>query len=127
MPVNPAANLIFRILQLKCPKPLEPEQYTSQAEALTILRQVSGLKREEMAFRLGTSISMLDKAEGGTAGGRFQIEQLEKAQHMAIICNLPVMAQFFHILHIHTRKHAKRGPKRDSAQWWKDEESKEDQ
>jgi hypothetical protein len=117
---NPAAYLLGRLLRIKRPQTIEPVNgYTTQAEAITVLMQVSHLNREAMAFKLGISVSMLDKASSGTIGGTFHISTLERAETLAKLCNLPKMVKFFHVLHTHYRKNSKMGAVRNpSTEWW---------
>lgn len=121
---NPAAFLLGRLLRVKRPQVREQLEYSSQAEALTILMQVSDLGREQMAFRLGISVSMLDKATAGQPDGRFHADTLKNAIELASICNLPVMSKFFHILRVHSINTIKRGSnkKRIAKTWWDEEQ-----
>lgn len=121
---NPAAFLLGRLLRIKRPKVREQLEYSSQAEALTILMQVAGLNREQMAFRLGISVSMLDKATAGQPDGRFHADTLKNAIELASICNLPVMSKFFHILQVHSINNIKRGSnkKKIAKNWWDEEQ-----
>lgn len=121
---NPAAFLLGRLLRVKRPQVREQLEYSSQAEALTILMQMSDLGREQMAFRLGISVSMLDKATAGQPDGRFHADTLKKAIEMASICNLPVMSKFFHILRVHSINNIQRGSnkKKIAKNWWDEEQ-----
>lgn len=117
---NPAATLLARLFHVRRPQYREQPEYSSQAEALTILMQVAELGREEMAFRLCISTSMLDKATAGQPDGRFHANTLERAMSLATMCNLPVMARFFHILRVHSTHNIKRGSdkKQIAKNWW---------
>jgi hypothetical protein len=117
---NHAAILIHRILRIRRPRPVEPDQYESQSEALMILRRHLSLTRDQMAFKLGLTVPMLDKAESGTL--RLQLDELTRVEKLARISNLPVMSRFFHILHISTRQHKKLGAPKTTAKWWKEED-----
>ena len=119
---NPAAYMLGRLLRLKYPQVQEQAEYSTQAEALTILMKVSHLNREQLAFRLGVSVPMIDKATAGTYGGNFHSETLEKCEELARLCNLPVMVKFFHVLKTYSLKNVKRGVMRDpTTDWWKDQ------
>lgn len=121
---NPAAFLLARLLRVKRSPYPEQQEYTSPAEALTILMQVAELDRESMATRLCISTSMLDKATAGQPDGRFHADTLKKAIELAEVCNLPVMARFFHIVRVHSINNIKRGSnkKKIAKDWWDDDQ-----
>lgn len=121
---NPAAFLLGRLLRIKRPQIREQLEYSSQAEALTVLMRVADLGREQMAFRLGISVSMLDKATADQPDGRFHADTLKKAIELAAMCNLPVMSRFFHILRVHSINNVKRGSnkKKIAKNWWDEEQ-----
>ena len=117
---NEAAALIERLLRLKRPQLKEKESYFSMAEALTILSRVSGLSREDVAFRLGISVSMLDKATAGVHGGNLNAIELERVIVLARECNLPRMVEYLRIMHIEARSRPIRGTKvGEGRKWWR--------
>lgn len=118
---NPAALIIARALSIGFPRPEEPAEYYSQAEALMLLRITSKLKREDMAFRLGISVQQYDRAESGSYGGKLTINTIEKCHKIALMCNLPLMARFFHILKTHS-KGSKQAGQKDNLKWWEEKD-----
>lgn len=118
---NPAAFIILKALHIGFPRPEEPTEYYSQAEALMLLRATSRLKREDMAFRLGISVQQYDRAESGSYGGKLTLDIIEKCYKMARMCNLPLMARFFHILKTHSKGH-KQTSQKDNLKWWEEKD-----
>lgn len=115
-----AAELIDYILRVKRPRYVEPEEYTNPPYALTVLRKVAGITRQEMAFKLGIGASQLEKAESGFPGGSLQIDQIERCVIMSQDFCLPQLEKFFRMLHTITRKQRKRGPKSSAGKAWYD-------
>lgn len=127
---NHAARMLSWALAAKRPNPakLEPKGvkgeygiYNSIQECLALLCRTTGLTQEQLAFRIGTSPSMLSRAMGGIKGGSMQAPELEKLQELAKACRLRSMVEYLRYEILSCRGKKNRG--RSAEPWWKEEKT----
>ena len=115
---NPASALIERVLLTRQRTRQEPDEYSSLSEVLCVLREISGLTQEEVAFRLGIAVGTLARAESGMPGTMFQFVTLEKVSKLAGECYLPKMVDFVRVISLFQRNKKQRGPKKNEGPFW---------
>lgn len=120
--VNAAVQFYVEVLKRRRPTPYEPERYVNPAQAFSALRKYSYISREEMAFKLGISVSMLEKIEAGAHGGQPQLQTVDRALILARDYHLPGVERFLGFIHTKLRTMAKRGPKPIGQTPWYEEE-----